>query len=242
MAVAMITNTLTLIAYGITQSVPWISEHSPNVVHLLRDPNEYLLHSNSRLAYVGGWALGLLIGSSVLALTIALKIHPPKKTPKTGLAQKLQKRYPARVIDESAWDRYFYSEAPEDSKVYLECYLHDESYVAGTLAWYNSDIDESPDRNLALGNPLSVIKADRSRLVEPGYDQRVILSARDIQQIIVTYVNPDTIETELKRDFENETASQNPIEAEQEHNHVGNLKTTDQDSALNTANDIEAKT
>ncbi|MDE0267615.1 MAG: DUF6338 family protein [Acidimicrobiaceae bacterium] len=243
MAVAMITNTLTLIAYGIMQSVPWIREHSPSVVHLLRDPGEYLLHSNSRLAYVGVWALGLLIGSSILATAFALNAHPTKKTTKTtkaGLVQRLQKRYPARVTDASVWDRYFYSETPEDHMVYLECYLHDESYVAGTLARYNPDINDSPDRDLVQSDPLSVIKADRSQLTEPGCDQHVILPARDIKRIIVTYVNSDTIGTELERDFENETTGQNPIETKQARNLEDDLKTTDQDAILKIANNTEA--
>ena len=108
-------------------------------------------------------------------------------------------RYPSRVVDVSVWDYYFHNLVPDDSVVYLECYLHDSSYAAGTLAWYNTDIDDSPDRDLVLGRPLEVTSADGSALVEPGYDQHVMLSARDIQQIIVTYVDRAAIEAERQR-------------------------------------------
>ena len=184
---AMITNALILVIYGILQLVPWIRDHSPSVVHLLRDADDYLLHSNSRLAYVGIWAAVLLIGSSTLAIALACPI---------GSVRKLLKSNSARILEESVWDHVFFAEAPDDSITYLECYLHDGSYTAGRLAWYNSDIDDSLDRDLVLSRPITVTKVDGSELVEPGYDQFVVVSARDIRHIIVTYVAQSAIEAE----------------------------------------------
>ena len=197
--VAMVTNALMLVIYGITQVVPWIREHSPSVVHLLRDSSGYLLHSNARLAYLGTWATILLIGSSAFATALAFRsVSNPKAQPISPI-RKLWERYPARVVDVSVWDYYFHNLAPDDSVIYLECHLHDSSYAAGILAWYNTDIDDSPDRDLVLSRPLTVTSADGSALVESGYDQHVILSARDIRQMIVTYVDPAVIEAERQR-------------------------------------------
>ena len=198
--VATITNTLILTVYGVTQVLPWIRDHSPNVVQLLRNPEDYLLHSNSRLAYVGMWAVLLLVGSSILAIVFALRSVPHRRQPRINTIRKWwDERYPARVTDVSVWDYHFHHVAPDDSEIYLECHLHNGSYVAGTLAWYNTDIDDSPDRDLVLSRPLTVTSADGSELVEQGHHQQAILSAREISEMIVTYISSAAIDTELER-------------------------------------------
>lgn len=195
---AMITNALTLICYSVLQLLPWISEHSPSVVHLLRDPREYLLLDNSRLVYVGAWAVVLLTFSCALARISAFWFAPNVKTRKFGVFSRIWERYPARIVDVSVWDYYFHCTAPDGSIVYLVCHLHDGSYAAGALDWYNTDIDDSPDRDLVLGVPLTVMSADGRELTEK-YSERVILSARDIRQIIVTYVACDAIRNTQNR-------------------------------------------
>ena len=62
--VAMVANATTLGLYGISQTVPWIRTHSPDIVEILRETDNYLLESNSRLAYVGAWAWLLIVVAS----------------------------------------------------------------------------------------------------------------------------------------------------------------------------------
>lgn len=71
--VAVVANTLTLAIYGISQTVPWVRNHSPNVVPLLSDTSGYLLESNSRLASVTVWAVALLAVASGLTAACAYR-------------------------------------------------------------------------------------------------------------------------------------------------------------------------
>ena len=71
LVVALVTNTSMLVIYGALQWVPWIRGHSPSIVDLLRDAEGYLLQSNARLAWVGGWSVALLAGASALAVSFA---------------------------------------------------------------------------------------------------------------------------------------------------------------------------
>lgn len=197
--VAMVTNALMLMVYGILKAIPWIRERSPSTVDLVRDSKQYLLQDDSRLAYLSIWAATLLLGSTVLAVLFAVRSVPNAKTQRVGVIGKLWERYPTRVIDVSVWDYYFHHLAPDDSIIYLECHLHDNSYAAGVLAWYNTDIDDSPDRDLVLARPLTVINAVGSERVQDVFEQLIVLSARDIRMIIVTYVARDVVEAEQRR-------------------------------------------
>ena len=108
------------------------------------------------------------------------------------------KRFAPALSDESVWHRYFFIGAPKDSYVYLECHLTDGSYVAGPLVWYNTDLEDSPDRDLVIGQPLTLLGPDgESTEGSPG--AQAILSAREIRQILVTYVDRSTIDLEEGR-------------------------------------------
>ena len=191
--VAMITNTISLAFYGILQAVPWIRNHSPSIVDLIRDPSGYLLHSNSRLAYVGVWAIALLILSTILAVIFAYRVQKMIRRSTERIFET------TRITDESVWDHFFSAVAPDDCVIYVECYMQDGSYAAGSLSWYNTDIDDTPDRDIALVRPLVLTSVSGTDLMEPGYDQVMIISARDIRQIVVTYIARDAIDAELER-------------------------------------------
>ena len=57
--VAMVTNAVMLVIFGVTQVVPWIREHSPSAVHLLRDSSEYLLQQQFPIGISSGMVDGL---------------------------------------------------------------------------------------------------------------------------------------------------------------------------------------
>ena len=189
LVVALVTNTSMLALYGALQGVPWIRGRSPSIVHLLRDTEGYLLQSNARLAWVGGWSVALLAGASALAVAFAYRLWP---------IEPFLKRFAPALSDESVWHRYFFIGAPKDSYVYLECHLIDGSYVAGPLVWYNTDLEDSPDRDLVIGQPLTLLGPD-GEPIDGSPGAQAILSAREIRQILVTYVDRSTIDLEEGR-------------------------------------------
>lgn len=178
LVVAIIANTAALALYGVLQWVPWLGDHSPSIVEFLRDTMEYSLESNARLAYVGGWALGVLAVASVFAVAFANRLWPIKR---------LAARFAPALSDESVWHRYFELAKPKDAYAYLECQLTDGSCVAGPLVWYNTDLEDHPDRDLVLGQPLTILGSDGVPL-PPSPSSQAILSAREIRRILVTYV------------------------------------------------------
>ena len=131
----------------------------------------------------------LLAGASALAMALAFCLWP---------IEPLLKRFAPALSDESVWHRYFFIRAPKDSYVYLECHLNDGSYVAGPLVWYNTDLEDSPDRDLVIGQPLTLLEPD-GEPIEGSPGAQAILSAREIRQILVTYVDRSTIDLEEGR-------------------------------------------
>ena len=131
----------------------------------------------------------LLAGASALAMALAFRLWP---------IEPLLKRFAPALSDESVWHRYFFIRAPKDSYVYLECHLNDGSYVAGPLVWYNTDLEDSPDRDLVIGQPLTLLGPD-GEPIEGSLGAQAILSAREIRQILVTYVDRSTIDVEEGR-------------------------------------------
>ena len=175
--VAMVANATTLGLYGISQTVPWIRTHSPDIVEILRETDNYLLESNSRLAYVGAWAWLLIVVASGLAVALAYQLGPIKH---------LSKPFTKTLSDESVWHRYFLAEQPKNTYVYLQCDLIDGSHTAGKLVWYNTDLEDHPDRELVLSDPITTVGLNGDSWEHN--DTLAILPAREIRQILVTYV------------------------------------------------------
>lgn len=157
-------------------SVPPLRGHTPDIALLIRDPHSYILLDNSRLVYLVAWAALLILLSSALSAAFAYRL---------GFLDYLSRRFAPAVTDVSGWYRVFDTEAPENSTVYVMCELVDGSYAAGDLAWYNTDPEDSPDRDLILAPPLTLLNPQGEDLGIPV--ERVILSARDMRQIYVVY-------------------------------------------------------
>jgi hypothetical protein len=78
-------------------------------------------------------------------------------------------------------------QAPGGSYAFVGCELKDGSYVGGRLAWYSTEVVENGDRDLVLAPPLHYRLAGGpdQELVDV---ERVILAARDISRLDVSYV------------------------------------------------------
>ena len=125
----------------------------------------------------------------------------------------LAKLFAKSLPDESVWDRYFFVEQPNDTYVYLECYLTDGRHIAGALVWYNTDLQDHPDRELVFKDPVTTFESSDKPSKSP--DTVAILSSREIRQIIVTYVskpaqdsgNENTVAENRKRSIERSAAT-----------------------------------
>ena len=149
--VAAVANTTILVFYGVVRLIPLVSDHSPSLSHLIRDPNAYILLDDSRLLYVTAWLIGLLSSASILS-ALAHKLWP--------LSYLSPVLAPA-FAETSGWYYAFEANVPKNLSVrFVICELHDGSYISGNLAWFNTDPDDNPNRDIILDKPLAIFDTE----------------------------------------------------------------------------------
>lgn len=174
--ISLVTNLLTI---GIFASIRWLMPtHTPNISALFL---EGMTYAAPRLGYLLSWATALLVISSSMAILWARR---------PGFLQKIPTFIPS-LIDTSAWI-YEFEAAPKDTRVYVGCDLRDGSYIGGYLDWYNTNVEEVSDRDIALVAPITVLKNNDQPKIDFGV---VILSARDIAALYVSYVSIKSCES-----------------------------------------------
>lgn len=181
LVVAVVANTTMLALYGLIRLFPAAREHSPSPSSFLRDPAGYVLTSDSMLAQTSAWAMGLLVGASALSAAFAYRMWPFKY---------LSRRLTPAIAETSGWHQVFESGRPEGtSRTHVICEFLDGSSVAGRLAWFNTNPEEGPDRDIVLAPPLllALSVGDEVREV-PDDTHRMVVSSRDIRRIYVSYV------------------------------------------------------
>ncbi len=177
--VAAVANTLTLGFLAGLARIPPVRGHAPDLAHLLLDPRGYVLLDNSRLLYVAGWTALFVILASGLSAAFAYRIGPLKY---------LSRQLAPALGEFTAWYHVFEENVPEDSDhIFVICELTDRGYAAGDLAWYSTQPEASPDRDLVLAAPLQVWRPDQAEK-EVLHEGRLLLSARDIRRIYVSYI------------------------------------------------------
>lgn len=167
--ISLATNAVVVGVFGL---VRWIApSDTPDVGALLEDRASYW---RDHLAYVTAWSGALLVASCVLAV-VAARWEGPRKAVDRVLVPT--------IIDESAWSRVF--SAPEGCYVFAHVEMLDGGAVSGRVVWFNTEVRETVDRDVVLGPPLSI----RGTWFEHELGaERVIISARVIQRIDVSYV------------------------------------------------------
>ncbi|MEV4822577.1 DUF6338 family protein [Micromonospora sp. NPDC049274] len=131
-------------------------------------------YARSHFATIAGWSLGLLILAVVIAALAALVV--PRGITNLG--------------PDSSWWRLFeeYRRQSGAYTVRVECELVNGASVVGTLMHFSHDPRETPDRELALGQPLSYRRpGDRGPRDILDHDV-IAVSARQIVFFSVTYV------------------------------------------------------
>ena len=180
--VAVVADALTLAFIAAILQLPPIRGHAPDLAHLLRDPSGYILLDNSRLLYVLGWTTTFVLLASAVSVAFAYRIGP---------LRRVSQRFVPALGQYTAWHHVFETYVPEDyDHTCLICDLVDGGWAAGDLAWYSIEPRTTPDRDLVLAPPLQVSRPDRPD-VEMLEEGRLVLSARDIRQIHVSYVTDE---------------------------------------------------
>jgi Family of unknown function (DUF6338) len=149
-------------------------DHTPDVGRLVREGRTYF---DAHYAYLGWWALGLL--ALACAFGFVLGRWPPKFAPV----------FAEDITFTSAWWDLF--ERYRDAKVYVGCELEDGSYLGGDLLTYNSDEDETENRELALAAPITFRASEADDEVELDDVGAVSVSARQIKFLTVSYLPVD---------------------------------------------------
>ncbi len=174
--VSVATNALAIGAFGLVRSLS--PGHTPDVGRLVLEGAQY---GAPRLGYLLLWSAGVMALSSALAVVLGIR---PRwlRTASTRLAPV--------IVDVSAWYHVFEA-APEDALVYLGCDLQDGAYVGGTLEWYSTEVEETPNRDLSIAEPITYRPAGESDpQILPGV-ARVVLSAGDVARMYVSYIAAD---------------------------------------------------
>lgn len=138
----------------------------------LAEPKQFFIEN---LGAASRTAVGLLFIATLIAWLIAARVPP---------LRWLATRFDPSIVDVPAWYEVF--EALDDKYVHVGCSMKGGGYISGILAWYSTDTAETDDRSLVLAPPFRRIEADGS--VDVSMVGRIVLSARDIEVMEVTYL------------------------------------------------------
>jgi Family of unknown function (DUF6338) len=148
-----------------------IPDHTPDLGRLVREGRDYF---DANYSYITWWALGLL--ALACAFGFVLGRWPPRFA--TIFADDI-------TFTSAWWDLF---ERYRDAKVYVGCELTDGSYLGGDLLTYNSDEDETENRDLTLSGPITFQASDAEDPIELEDVGAVSVSARQIKFMTVTYL------------------------------------------------------
>lgn len=178
--VAVVSNGMALAALSVISLAPPARGHTPNLAQMLSGPREYIFLDNSRLAYLAAWAVLHLLVASLISSAIAYRIGP---------LNSFSTRFVPAIVERSGWYQVFEIEVPEHTaRIRVICELQDGSYTAGDLAWFNTQPEDTSDRDLVLAPPLALMTVEGRTPEIPDQVERLIVSGRDIRRTYVTYL------------------------------------------------------
>lgn len=157
---------------------------TPDIGALFRDGGSYIARDYQVLTL---WSVGSLAAACALAAIVA---DPPRWVAEAGgRLFGVRKSKPPLIEQLSAWSRAFH--AHPDRVVYLQCQLKDGTEIAGPLYSFSPQIEETGDRELVVAGPVTASTAAESLQLDVG---AVIVSAREISYLAVSYLPSDTPE------------------------------------------------
>jgi hypothetical protein len=174
LSVSLLTN---LCAVGVFAFVRHLwPAHTPNPESLLTGGSSYI---DEQPGYLLLWAMALMVLSSILAFLLAL----------VSKSRINIKWLSPDIVQTSAWNRYLGDKEsiPDNTTPYVGIDMQDGTYVSGFVDWLSTELDEVQDRDLVLAKPITVQYAGGNR-VQTTFP-RLVVSARDIVRMFVTYLN-----------------------------------------------------
>jgi hypothetical protein len=168
--VSLATNLMTAGVFGVVR-LP-LPRHTPDLHMLIVDGIRYFA---IRFGYLLIWGTGFIFVSSCLALLLALG---------PTFICRLPRFLTPDIVQASAWYQILNDEVPDGCATFVGCDLRDGSYVTGIVDWFNTEVDEVADRDIALASPITVMREGRPVVVE---FPRMVISARDVLRLYVSY-------------------------------------------------------
>jgi hypothetical protein len=176
-AISIVTN---LTVVGLFALYRWLfPDHAPNVQSLFTMGWRYV---QPRPGYLLLWVVILMAASTTIAFGIAQVDIDIK-----WLAPD--------IVYTSAWNHYLGEKgvAPDDTTPYVGLTLRNGLQVSGFVSWLSTELDEVADRDLVLAAPIAVFRSGADAApIDPGYS-RLIVSARDIQDMYIAYRKYDPV-------------------------------------------------
>lgn len=153
----------------------WQRALTPNPQWLVEQGTKYI---DIRPGFILTWGVILLAVSCALAF---------------GLAQIGRTRFPLRwfapdLVNTSAWNQYLGDKGfvPRDTVPFVGLTLRDGVYVTGFVDWLSTELDEVPDRDLVLVEPIRMYIGTNDTGTKVQFS-RMVVSARDIVRMYVAY-------------------------------------------------------
>lgn len=169
---------LLLVAASAVLPVPKV-----NASGFISNPQGY---AAKNLGVIAGWAsTGFLLA---VLLAFAAGLRPWQRwlpAPWRGRADDRERHYQGQ---QSAWWRLFHDNP--GSRVYVGCTVDDGSYISGFLNSYSKVGTEHADREITLRAPVTYRLSEESKAVQLNNVGAVVISARHIVVMTVTYVTP----------------------------------------------------
>jgi hypothetical protein len=170
---------IVLVLFGLCRAI--LPRHTPNVGAIVNSGMPYV-----RLHYtnIGWWSAGLLAVSCGLAY--GLGRYKPEIAGRIAAG---------KIRFTSAWWELF--NMYPDSLVYVGCELQDGSYIAGFLLRYSTEVEETPNRELALSAPISYRPTEETHLSVLEDVGAVSISAGQVKFLTVTYLDELSFNNDL---------------------------------------------
>jgi hypothetical protein len=172
-SVGIVCDALALLLFGIIRAI--FPSITPDVGRIERSGMQYV---KSHFASVGWWSIALLLTACSLAYVLG-RLRPQIANVISAPAIK----------STSAWWEAFHQHP--GANVYVGCVLQDDSYVAGYLNSYSTDVNETPDRDLILCSPITYRPTGSDEDSEMEDVALVTISASQLKFLTVTYVCAD---------------------------------------------------
>lgn len=161
--------------------------NTPDLAAFVASPAKF---ATKNLALVWWWSIALLAAACILGLILGGlsldKVAKGKSQP-NRLRRFLSDRL-GPVEFASAWSKYL--GAFEDEVVQCSCILEDGSWIGGNVRWFNTDLEETADRDLVLITPIQFRYPEETEVHQLS-DDLIFISARRILFFSITRVSTD---------------------------------------------------